>query len=508
MWEIEIPQGATALGYKKLVEIFKLETVPHFRWSYASPKWEKRKFRFNDQNLIIYLYPSSYHLSDDIFAHLTFALKYEGMNLYILKKVLMEIPPSQMSLYITQKPTGKYTRILWYLYENFNQTVLSLPDLKQGSYVPLVDPKHYYTGTAQHSPRHRISDNLLGTLEFAPLVRKTALLQDYESKQLGQIARHLVKQYDPSVLARAMRYLYTKETMSSWEIEREKPNHAKLAKFVGLLHQADSIGALSEHTLVELQKAIVDLRFALNAYRDFQNYVGEEPEMDQSILHHIAPRPEDVHDLMNSLITSFERMERAQINPVIATAILSFGFVFIHPFDDGNGRIHRFLIHYALARLRFTPKGIVFPISAAIVRDMPRYDKVLETFSKPLIELITNYSLNDRGEMKVFQETKDFYRFIDFTPIAEYLYECVDKTITTDFQKELAFLADYDSIKHLCKDVVDMSNQRIDLFIKCVRQNGGTLSTRKRESYFDMLTDEEIRKMEEVINQYASKKQD
>lgn len=508
MWEIEIPKGATALGYKKLIEIFKLKTIPHFRWSYASPKWEKREFRFNDQNLMIYLYPSSYHLSDDIFVHLTFALKYEGVNLYILKKVLMEISPSQMSLYITQTPTGKYIRILWYLYEKFNQTTLSLPDLKQGSYIPLLDPEHYYTGAAQHSPRHRVSDNLLGTLEFAPLIRRTALLKDYESKQLGQIARHLAKQYDPSILARAMRYLYTKETMSSWEIEREKPNHAKLAKFVGILHQADSIGALSEHMLVELQKSIVDLRFALNAYRDFQNYVGEEPEMDQLILHYIAPRPDDVHDLMQNLIDSFDRMERSQINPIIAAAILSFGFVFIHPFDDGNGRIHRFLIHYALARLRFTPEGIVFPISAAIVRDMQRYDKILETFSKPLVELITNYSINDRGEMKVLQETKDLYRFIDFTPMAEYLYECVDKTITTDFQKELAFLADYDNIKRLCKDIVDMPNQRVDLFIKCVRQNSGTLSTRKREGYFEMLSDEEIRRMESVINHHSPTKQD
>jgi len=273
MWEMEVPVGATALGYRRLVELFNVKTIPHFRWSFASPKWEKREFHFNDQNLTIHLYPSSYRLSDDIFEHLEFALKHEGLNLYILKKVLMEISPVEISKYISSKPTGKYARMLWYLYEKFNEKQLPLPDLKQGVYVSLLDPDHYYCGNPNHSKRHRVSDNLIGTLEFAPMMRRTTLLKDYENKQLGQVALDMAKQYEPSVLARAMRYLYTKETMSSWEIEREKPDNAKLAKFVGLLHQADSIGNLSEQTFVDLQKNVVDPRFALNSYRDFQNYV-------------------------------------------------------------------------------------------------------------------------------------------------------------------------------------------------------------------------------------------
>lgn len=80
-----------------------------------------------------------------------------------------------------------------------------------------------------------------------------------------------------------------------------------------------------------------------------------------------------------------------------------------------------------------------------------------------------------------------------------FLYECVEKTITVDFQQELAFFANYDKIKLLCKEVVDMPDQRIDLFIKCIRQNGGKLSSKKREKYFRMLTDNEIKKMEDRV---------
>ena len=105
--------------------------------------------------------------------------------------------------------------------------------------------------------------------------------------------------------------------------------------------------------------------------------------------------------------------------------------------------------------------------------------------------------------MTVDQETCDFYRFIDFTPIAEFLFWCVKQTVHTDFEKELHFLNQYDAIKQSLKNIVDMPDQLIDLFIKCVRQNEGSLSQRKRSSHFHMLTDSEISKMESLIQQTA-----
>ena len=79
---------------------------------------------------------------------------------------------------------------------------------------------------------------------------------------------------------------------------------------------------------------------------------------------------------------------------VVQATAAAFAFVFIHPFDDGNGRIHRFLIHYSLARLGFTHEGIVFLISASIVRETKRYDTTRESFSKPLLAQIPNYLVN------------------------------------------------------------------------------------------------------------------
>ena len=100
------------------------------------------------------------------------------------------------------------------------------------------------------------------------------------------------------------------------------------------------------------------------------------------------------------------------------------------------------------------------------------------------MELIHDYTINDAGEMKVTQDTYDLYQFMDLTPQAEYLFECVEKTIITDFEQELRFLVTYDKIKKEIKELIDIPDQQFDLFIKCVRQNGGRLSAKKRKPIF------------------------
>lgn len=504
MWRTDVPSGSKPLGYRALVEFFELGPLYHYRWSYTSSHWKKCEHYYNDQNIVLHLYPQSSKAAENVFDHFEFALKYEGVNLQILKQSLLKLNPTELEKYVQSQSTGKYARILWYLYENFAGKKLSLPDLKQGNYVPLLDPDNYYTSKdGVKSTRQRIQVNLLGTLQYSPLIRRTALLASYEDKKISNMAYDIEQKYDPSLLGRAMRYLYTKETMSSWEIEREKPDQSKLTKFMNLLNKADSIGPLSESVLVELQKQIIDPRFVIESYRTFQNYIGEEPGMGRMMVHYISPKHENVKDLMEGLIKTFEIMEQSHIDPVVVAAVLSFGLVFIHPFEDGNGRMHRFLIHYALAKLKFTPSGVVFPISSVIVKNPLQYDRVLELVSKPLMERITHFKVDDTGALTVFGDTVDEYRYIDFTHLAEYLYQCVETTVEMDFSQELAFLVNYDRIKQACKLVVDMPDQKIDLLIKCVRQNAGVLSDRKKKDYFSMLSDDEIQRLQAIITPLA-----
>ena len=54
--------------------------------------------------------------------------------------------------------------------------------------------------------------------------------------------------------------------------------------------------------------------------------------------------------------------------------------------------------------------------------------------------------------------------------------------------------------------LVDMPDRDIDLFIKFIMQNEGTLSPKKREKFFLKLTDEEIEEMRKVVVKFMLSK--
>jgi transposase-like protein len=130
---------------------------------------------------------------------------------------------------------------------------------------------------------------------------------------------------------------------------------------------------------------------------------------------------------------------------------------------------------------------------------MQRYNEILEHFSKPLMSLISDYDVNDDGVLMVSQETVQFYKYIDYTVQAEYLASCIEKTIYTDFKKELLYLTNYDQTKRELSQIIDMPDQQIDLFIRVTTQNNGRLSQSKRTTHFKMLTDEEIKMLEDIV---------
>jgi hypothetical protein len=85
------------------------------------------------------------------------------------------------------------------------------------------------------------------------------------------------------------------------------------------------------------------------------------------------------------------------------------------------------------------------------------------------------------------------------TPQTETLFRFIQQTIDTELVDELAFLANYDQTKKAIQEVVDMPDRKIDLFIQACLQNNGRLSTLKRASHFEFLSDAEVTRMEDAI---------
>jgi hypothetical protein len=487
------------VGYQAITEKLSLQTLPHYRGSYIARHGRGKTLFENGRE--IHIYPKSYALPDenDLLANLEFALKYDGINLEIIAAFFRNTKKNHVLRYIQNQPTGIYARKIWYLYEFLMDDQLDLEDCQRIKYIHLLDPKIYFTGQNKKSSRHAIYDNLLGNQNFCPFVRRTAALEKYINLQLDHKVRELIKKYDPHFIARACTYLYTKETMSSYQIEREQPDKSRIIRFIHLLQQASSIESLSKEQLIELQNIIVDPRFKDVDYRHTQNYVGETVNPYIQRVHYVSPQPQDIPLLMQGLLAALDRMLATPIHPVVMAAAIAFGFVFVHPFEDGNGRIHRFLIHYILSKTGFTPKDMIFPVSSVMLQNIQQYDATLEAFSKPLLSVLTNYDLSDEGVMQVKQETGSFYKYIDFTIMAEYLFACIEEAIHNTIEQEIKFLVNYDKAKKLIQNIVDMPDREIDLLIKLILQNAGTLSKQKKDRFFPLLTEDETHHLTAIV---------
>jgi Fic family protein len=319
-----------------------------------------------------------------------------------------------------------------------------------------------------------------------------------EAANYPQQCTDIFKDYPPEQLRRALGYLFQKETKSSFEIEREVPDSTRTERFVSLLHLAERDDFCSKNRLLELQNRIVDVRFVDSDYRSTQNYVGQTIQFQNELVHFVCPKPEDIQALMNGLVESNIRMGTGGVHPVIHAAVLAYGFVFLHPFEDGNGRIHRFLIHNVLARRGYTPNGMVFPVSATMLKHAKDYDASLEAFSRLVLPQV-QYSLDHEGKMLVHNDTANLYRYMDMTAQTEALSSFIEITIHEELTTELEFLRHYDTAKRMLRNIVDIPDRQMDLFMSLCVQSKGKISAAKRASQFGMLTDVEITAMENAV---------
>lgn len=495
-----------AIGYKAICEKLSLIVIPHFRDSYIAKHGRGLSILNNHHE--IHIYPKTYALKNenDLFENLEFALKYDGVNFEIIKAFFEKIEKKKVLEHIQKQPTGIYSRKIWFLYEFLMDEKLNLQDSKRLKYTDLLDTKIYFTGSAVKSPRHAVNNNLLGNKQFCPFVRRTAEIEKYIELRLDEKVKAILEKYDPQIITRACNYLYTKETISSYQIEREQPDKDRLMRFINILQKAATIDRMSKKQLIELQNIIVDARFKNDDYRTNQNYVGENIKPYFQKIHYISPKSEDVGELMQGLIDSLDNMIiSSEVHPVILAAVIAFGFVFIHPFEDGNGRIHRFLIHYILSKKIFTPKDMIFPVSSIMLENIRAYNEVLESFSKPLLSILTGYDLSEDGIMTVTQASKPFYQYIDFTHMAKYLFVCINEAIHVHIDREIKFLINYDKTKKAMQEIVDMPDNKIDLFIKLTIQNQGKLSVQKQQRFFSPLTNNEIEELSSVVQQFMMK---
>jgi hypothetical protein len=485
-----LPQGCTLAGYSAVIQAHGLKVPAPDSLCAISPKHEvTNKGGWQ-------LYTPRHAPQDTLQAHLTFALKYEGLDLHILNTLFHSIKPDEITAIVQSEPTGSYSRRIWFLYEWLTGITLPLDDVATGNYVELINSKLQYPGPARDSKRHRVRNNLVGTQAFCPLVRRTEKLDELITQNLSSVASRQMGKTHGDLLSRAAAFLLLKDSKASYHIEGESPTHNRLERWSRVIGRAGQRKLSIEELELLQDEVIPDQRFITPGLRNEGGFIGEHDRMTGMPLpDHISAKPEDLEALIGGMIETYALLLNSEYNPVLTAALIAFGFVFIHPFEDGNGRIHRYLIHHVLAETGFVPKGLVFPVSAVILDRIEVYRRVLEHFSKRRLDLI-EWRPTEKNNVQVLNDTSDLYRFFDATKQAEFLFECVAETVNVTLPAEVDYLEKYDQLSTFIKNFLDMPDNKVDLLIRFLVQNGGQFSKRAIEKEFSKLTDDERQAIE------------
>lgn len=489
------PELGKLAGYGALIRAFDLNVPIPDKLAIIASKHK----RYSDNSWNIFT--PRHAPTDDIVGHLTFALKYEGVDLYVLKAVFIKINSEEIERFIKAEPLSQYNRRIWFFYEWLLDKRLDLPNLKKGNYINALDEKFQYPGPSVNSTRHRIRNNMPGVKDFCPLIRKTTILDKYISEELDARVESSLLPAHKDILMRAAAFLLLKDSKASYAIEGESPPQNRLQRWGKAIGQAGK-NDLSKEELLRLQTIVIENeRFINMGWRTQGGFVGDHDRTyGTPIPDHISAKWQDVEILIEGLINTNTKLQNSDFDPVLAAALIAFGFVIIHPFVDGNGRIHRYLVHHILSKKGFAKENLIFPISAAILERLLDYRKVLEDYSIPRLDLI-EWEFTPDNNVKVLNNTIDLYRYYDATKMAEFLYTCVEQTIDVIIPNEVEYLHKYDTFKYQVEQDIDMPDKTIALLLRFLEQNKGKLSKRAREKEFRMLEDNEVNNLEKLFSE-------
>jgi Fic family protein len=496
------PEEGVLAGYAVLIEVLweaGIRVPLPDRLALISEKHQ----RYEDEQWQVF---TPRHKPEDTLAgHLYFALKYEGLDLYILKAVFKHQGPDAIRIIIEKEPTGQYSRRLWFLYEWLLDSKLEVSDPGKVAYIDVVDNDIQYSVPGQNSTRHKVRNNLPGTREFCPMIRRTEKLDRYIASKLNERVDQGLSQLDRNLVRRAAAFLLLKDSKASFAIEGEFPADARARNWGKIIGEAGK-HPISIAEIERLQHIVIgSKKLSQMGLRTGEGFIGEhDSDTFSPVPDHISAKAADLPSLMQGLIETEARLRDPEFDPVLAATMIAFGFVFIHPLLDGNGRIHRYLIHHLIAAKGYVRRDMIFPVSACMYDKLADYQDVLEAYSHPRVNMI-EWKEDDKHNVTILNETIDLYRYYDLTRQAEYLYQCVETTIDQTIPDELDYLRRYDATVSAINEQVSLPDQLVDLLIKMLQQNQGKLSKAKRDKFFAELDDEQVDAVEKTFAEYFMK---
>ena len=486
--------GNREIGYGYLVEKLKLR-VSGYR---LAAKVDSGVFAIREQGGTL-LVPSAVGPKDEaLLTHLEFALRYQGVELEVLQAVCRVLEPDEIQARLDATPNGKYIRTIAALYEAFTGKSLQAKS-SSAPYVNLFDPKLYICGPARRQSKFRVNFNGIGGLNFCPVIRRTDALETL-------LARDVFADLDTFVesiggvqhLDRALGWAYLDEIRGSFAIEHEAPSEDKARRFVQVLKGAHEGRALSEEYLCELQRdTITNPYLAAFSFRYEQNWLQQGGRLRASSVSYLPPPPAEVGPLMTALMDFANR--ESPVDPLLKAFLVSFAFVFIHPFMDGNGRISRFQVHHALCRAGKLDQGLILPISVAMSRDESGYLSALQSVSRPIRDLWEVMIIDDERIDAQFKGSGDPYRYWDATACMEFGIRMTHYALDTSLIKESAYLKHFDTVVGRISAQYDIQNKDLHALVRMAYGHGGKISQNRSKQYKDRVQRAVLDAIEEQV---------
>ena len=430
--------------------------------------------------------------------HLLFALGKEEFIPYILKSAFINLTSNEVNMLchmLEEKPGSVLLRKAGYLYETFTGHEISysceeeLAKSKRAVVKLLSDDKYYTLHKFfedKYCAKFGIYDNTLGPLNIlSPIIKRTEVLVGHENRPYGRrLYNAFVEASNDKEIAELISdKMYIKESQMSFKIEGDTRDADRIAKYNAMLKKYKyGIPGLNKKSVIDMQNVIVQQDDFTGDYREIQNFIGHGGRADKyPIVDYIPPAPEDVRELMSGLYKMHRYLsEDESIDPIVAGSAMHLAFTAIHPLSDGNGRISRTLLHDQIARHKYVPSGLIFPVSDIIAHERRGYEEALDKVTGNIIRQC-KYSFNDDGKLNVVGNYADLYRYLDATPFTEYLYGAIAKTLditVKDIMKDCRFR--YEASK-IISDIYPMKPKEKKIFLNAVSAESGVLSGRMQK---------------------------
>jgi Uncharacterized conserved protein len=423
--------------------------------------------------------------SDDPIQHLLFALKHEDMELALLMEAMRKLSGNDVLAEVQRTPGGRYTRQLGFFWEEAHGRRLEGAPAGTGAVVDIFNPRRYVTqAIGTPAPFWRVNWNGLGTTAWCATVQRTPSIEHAMASDVPGRVRAYAEGLAGEIRERALSFAYLSETKSSFAIEHELPSEARQNAFVALLHAAHKETPLTEEYLTSLQQATVSnpLDRAVG-FRAEQNHLANALPGAAGVTY-VPPPPDIVEELMGEMM-SFANHMPTRIDPLVAGAVSSFGFVFIHPFMDGNGRLSRFLIHHALCQSGALGSGLMLPVSVAMKKHENDYLETLKAFSVPararwdvLWEDGERFRFTYRGS-----DRYEMYRYWDATRAVDFTYRMAEQALAVELRTNVEYLERYDYVIRKVTELADVRGSDLAVLVRSALELNGVVSKRRRDQF-------------------------